>query len=313
MTSRFALIAAALLIAGGSAGQSAETAPAAAADLKTPGIAGVVAADTPIELIKEGFDGTEGVVARKDGSIVFCEKEADRLLALDLKGAITVLSDKGNRCIGLGIDAKGNIVATQSRDPRIGILSPTDKVLAASYDGKPLLKPNDLVIDTKGGIYFSDQKPKPGKGAETVDPQAHSRLFYIRPDGKLTVASDNVPQPNGVQLSPDGKTLYAVNAPNIDAFDVAADGSLSNQRKFAEVDGDGMAVDAKGRIYVGLERGNGIQVLAPDGQKLGFIAGPDKFGSVAFGGKDRKSLYILSRGKIFRIRTLTEGVKTRLK
>jgi gluconolactonase len=116
-----------------------------------------------------------------------------------------------------------------------------------------------------------------------------------------------------VQLSPDGKTLYAVNAPNIDAFDVAPDGTLSNQRRFADVDGDGMAVDEKGRLYVGLESGTGVQVLAPDGKKLGFIAGPDKFGSVAFGGPDRRSLFILSRGKIYRIHMLTAGVRTRLK
>ena len=265
-----ALLMASAIAAAPMAVHAAEAAPAPAkpSPLTTPAIPGVVAAGTPIELIAQGFDGTEGVVARRDGTIVFCEKEADRLLALDAKGKTSLLSDKGNRCIGLGIDLKGNIIATQSRNPRIGILSPTDKVLADSYDGKPLLKPNDLIVDTKGGIYFSDQKPKPGKGGEQADPTAHSRLFYLRHDGKLTVASDAVAQPNGVQLSQDGKTLYAVNAPNIDAFDVAPDGTLSNQRRFADVDGDGMAVDEKGRLYVGLESGTGVQVLAPDGKKL---------------------------------------------
>ena len=117
----------------------------------------------------------------------------------------------------------------------IGVLAPEPRtVLADKLKGQPLSFPNDLVIDKKGGVYFTDQIRRPGE-AQYFRPPPPGRqplLFYIRPDGTRTKRTDEVQNPNGVQLSPDEKTLYATNGQNIMAFDVQPDGSVKNGRVF---------------------------------------------------------------------------------
>ena len=104
--------------------------------------------------------------------------------------------------------------------------------------------------------------------------------------------------PNGIILSADEKRLYVTNGPSLAAFDVQPDGSLTNQREFAKLDGggneDGLAIDAAGRIYV--TSNPGVQVISPEGTYLGIIPTPRGVISAAFGGREKKTLYMLARG-----------------
>lgn len=208
------------------------------------------------------------------------------------------------------------------------------KVLADEYDGKPLDGPNDLIMDSKGGIYFSD----PQFTADAVKNQPGRTVYYLSPEGKLTriLEPDTFAMPNGVALSPDGKTLYINNTYdnedwwNVDsdkdhfiwAYDVKEDGTIANGRKFAELflisdvleregrssGADGMRVDIEGNLYVGTWAG--IQIFDSTGKSVGIINMPDYPVSCAFGGEDMKTLYITAVDKIYSIRTNIPGFVT---
>jgi gluconolactonase len=285
-------------------------APDPARELTAPDIPGVVKGGTKVQFIRAGLNGTEGVVAMTDGSVLFTEQDADKIIKIDPAGNLSTYLENTNRTIGLAYDPKGRLIGTQSRDPKVGVLHPTREVLADSFEGQPLVRPNDLIIDSKGGVYFTD--PIPGANRFREPPAGRKPLlFYITPQGRLTKLTEEVTSPNGVQLSPDEKTLYATNGTHIVAFDVQPDGSVKNPRKFAESRGDGLAVDSAGRLYAAVAQG--INVISPQGQILGTIPTPVGMQSVGFAGKDRKTMFAVGRGAAYRISMLAEGIRTRAK
>ena len=126
-------------------------------------------------------------------------------------------------------------------------------------------------------------------------------------------ASEEVERPNGITLSPDEKILYAANGPTIAAFDVQPDGTLRNLRTFATLVGgnaDSMCVDAAGRLYVAA---GGVQVFNPQGQHLGTIPTPLSPQAPAFAGADKKTLYVVGSGAVYKIAMIAQGVQGRAK
>ena len=290
---------------------SNQPAPDPAREVVSSGIAGVIAFGTKIELLRSGFDGTEGALSMPDGSLLFCEINTNRIIHLDLAGQFSTYLEDSNRTIGLAYDHKGRLIGAQSREPRVGVLAPVRATLADSFEGQPLVRPNDLVIDRRGGIYFTDPIPAAQIAFRVPPPGRKPLLFYISPQGAVTKLTEHVTAPNGVQLSPDEKTLYAVNGDQIVAFDVQHDGSVKNPRRFADATGDGLAVDAAGRLYAAVPAG--IEVIDPKGQVLGMIPTPVRIQSMAFAGKDRKTLYAVGQGAVYRIPMLAEGLRGRAK
>jgi gluconolactonase len=121
-------------------------------------------------------------------------------------------------------------------------------------------------------------------------------VFYASPKGVVTRYGENLTT-NGIILSANEKTLYVTNGPTLAAFDVQPDGSLTNQREFTRWEGgggDGSTIDSAGRLYVTTNAG--VQVIGADGKHLGLIPTPRGVITTAFGGKDKKTLYILARG-----------------
>lgn len=304
-------LAPALMLAQGQ-GPAAQEAPEPNPnqELTAPGIPGVVAAGTKVQFIRAGFNGTEGVIAMPDGSVLFTEQDANKILKIDLAGNLTTYLEDTNRTVGLAYDPKGRLVGTQTRDPRVGVLHPTRTVLADAFEGQPIVRPNDLVIDKKGGIYFTDPIPGEQQRFREPPPGRKPLLFYLTPEGRLTKLSDAL-TPNGVQLSPDEKTLYVTNGTHIVAFDIQTDGSVSNLRKFAESRGDGLAVDNAGRLYAAVAAG--INVISPQGQILGTIPTPVGMQSVGFAGRDKKTMFAVGRNAAYKIEMLAEGIRSRAK
>jgi gluconolactonase len=290
---------------------AAQRSPDPSREMTALEIPGVIAAGTKTQFLRAGFKGTEGVISMPDGSILFCEIDTNRVIHIDLAGNFSTYLEDSNRSIGLGYDAKGRLIAAQSREPRVGVLAPVRMTLADSFEGQPLVRPNDLVVDKKGGIYFTDPLPTPQMQFREPPPGRKPLLFYITPDGKLIKLTEEVTQPNGVQLSTDEKVLYAVDGDYIVAFDVQPDGTVKNLRKFVQVTGDGLAVDSEDRLYVATEQG--VQVVSATGHLLGLIPAPVRIQSIAFGGVDRKTLYAVGRGAVYRISLLAQGVKGRAK
>jgi gluconolactonase len=207
------------------------------------------------------------------------------------------------------------------------------RTLVTAYGGKPIDGPNDLVMDKKGGIYFTDPQFTP----ELAKSQPGRAVYYRTPEGKVirVVEPNAFAMPNGVLLSPDGKTLYVNNTYdsetfwNVDtdkdnfiwAYGVAEDGSLLNVRKFAELyltpevldrkgrssGADGMTIDELGNIYVATYAG--LQIFNNAGVFIGLINLPVYPVSCCFGGDDLKTLYMVGYDKVYRVRTNVTGLR----
>lgn len=310
-----------VLLAAGLVGNSAW-----AEDPVTAAIKGVVTEGTRIELVKEGFKGTEGPLALTDGSFVFTETQDNRITRIAPDGTISSFLENSNGSNGLGFNAKGDIIAVQTLSPRVGIVYPKEheKVFADSYEGVPFARPNDLVVSKLGHVYFTDSgQVRTAQGEPAVPPRP--ALYQIAPDGKLQRIANDIGRPNGIQLSPDEKVLYVADTAGeyVLAYTVAKNGALSGRRNFAKLEGfaqtdtgpssgaDGLAVDAKGRLYVASN--TGIQVFSDKGEALGTIALPKKPQNLAFAGADKKTLYVVGRGAVYKIAVQTPGYAGRAK
>jgi len=309
----------ALNATGVSAQQGGQPAMPPPASFTATAIPGVVGAGTKIELVKAGLGRTEGPVAMADGSMLV--SSTNSILKVDLSGNITTFIENSNQTNAMGWDLKGRLLSVQRAkgNEKVGVLYPREQVttFVDNYQGKPFNSLNDLALDKRGGIYFTDT---PGG------------VYYLPPGGSVTRIIDDIPNPNGLVLSPDEKTLYVHNKDGafMLAFDVAADGAISNRRDFAryksvripghadpswaEDNGaDGMAVDSEGRVYAATN--SGVEVFSPRGDLLGVI--PVQWGAevnrirhpqnLAFGGPDRKTLYMVGAASIYKMQMLSQG------
>jgi gluconolactonase len=268
----------------------------------------------PITKLHTGFKFTEGPAADRDGNVYFSDIPNERIHKVDAEGKLSVFREKTNRANGLMLNAKGEIVACEGAG-QVVAYSPDGKsrrVLADSYDGKRLNAPNDLVVDKQGGVYFTD----PWFGPRQPLPQGKTAVYYIAADGKVTRLVDDLPNPNGVILSPDEKTLYVIPSGQAEmmAYSVEAPGKIGKGRVFCTLKqrregekggGDGLTVDEKGNLYI--TSGLGLQVFAPDGKLLGIIALPEMPANVTFGGKDLKTLYVTARTSLYTVPMEVKG------
>jgi gluconolactonase len=298
-------------------------------------IPGVVAAGTALTLLRGGMTSSEGPVAAPDGSVYFSEPSISRVYRVDAEDHFTVLFDPQRaddpagerwRLPALAVNSKGTVFACRRAGPHIGIaiIYPADQArfIAESYHGMPFIAPNDLSLAKDGGIYFTD----PGEG-----PQRAHAIYYVKPTGEVVLATDNMGSPNGLVLSRDEKTLYAVDSQSeyFYAYDVQPDHTLQNRRNVARLQGivqtdkgmnngiDGMIIDNDGRLYV--ISNSGIEVFSAQGQALGIIALPIKAQNLAFAGKDGRTLYIVGHsktardGNLYKVRMLAQRYTGRAK
>src|SRR5215471_10147624 len=265
--------------------------PAAAAgprEVKVTEIPGVIAAG---QQWKEGWqvDGNnaDGIIATKDGGLLIAQNDKSQVVKLDKDGKVSVAYAGLNTSGSVAMNSKGALfVHNRGLYESIVQLAPQRKTFADKFNGDPIdclgQVLNDLTADSKGGVYFT-----------------LGGLFYANPQGVITRYGENLGT-NGIVLSADEKHLFVTNGATLAEFDVEKDGSLTNQREFAKLDGggDGSTFDSAGRLYVTVNPGGGkagVQVIAPDGKVLGMIPTPRGVISVAFSGADRKTLYAVSR------------------
>ena len=263
-------------------------------------IPGVVAAGAKWQLAWQGTDNADGIVGTAEGGVLFAQEQPHQVSQLDKDDHRSIFLKDTHGAGSLTIDAVGRIIAVERTctDPgrqgsgasaapcleptAVAILTPERKVMADNFEGKPLGRLNDLVADKRGGVYF------------TV-----GSAYYANPAGTVTSLGDNI-RANGIMLSPDEKIIYLTNGGVILAFDVQSDGTVKNRRDFGTLEaggaGDGMAIDADGRLYVTSDPG--IQVLSPEGKFLGVIPTPRSAISVAFSGPDKRTLYVVGSGAL---------------
>lgn len=309
----------------------------------------IIPKDAEVQLVIDGSKSEPGLTFTEgptwlNGKLYFSNMYFDEafngdpgkstLVEMDPDGSYRNIVENKMQTNGL-ISHDGNLIVCDMFGHRVVEMNTSGeivKVLADKYDGKSLDGPNDLIMDSKGGIYFSD----PQFTADAVKNQPGRTVYYRSPEGKLTrlLEPNSFAMPNGVALSPDGKTLYINNTYdneewwNVDsdkdhfiwAYDVNEDGTITNGRKFAELvlisdvlerggrssGADGMKVDIEGNLYIGTWAG--IQIFDNTGKSVGIINTPDYPVSCAFGGEDMKTLYITAVDKIYSIRTNIPGL-----
>ena len=303
----------------------------------------VVALDAKPAKLADGFTFTEGPTWLADRlyfSDMFFKNPAandwtgspakSRLIVMQPDGTWRVLSS-GMQSNGTLAAKNGNLIVCDMFGHRVVEVNPATgrvvRVLLERIDGKPIDGPNDLVMDAKGGLYITDPQFTP----DAAKSQPGKQVYYVAPGGtaRVVIGPGEFAMPNGVELSPDGKTLYVNNTwqqPGgnfVWAYDVAGDGSLSNKRQFAmlnltpEVLGagapadrydsraDGTAVDTEGRYYVATK--SGVQIFLPDGTYAGTIWMPQYPVSVTFGGARRDVLYMVGESSVWAIPTKARG------
>ena len=284
-----------------------------------PDIPGVVAGGTKVQLIKEGFNGAQGATQAPDGSLLFTERMANKITKIDKDDNISSYMEDTSATNSFSFDAKGRAIGVQWMPAGVAVLAPTKMSLADKFENHGFGRPNDLTIDKKGGVYFTDDLGIP---ADMIKPA----VYYVKPAGGVIKIADDIARPNGLVLSPDERTLYVLdtNGDSLRAFDVQADGSTKNERSFATIEdgvrktdagtnsgADGGAIDGAGRLYV--TSNAGVQVFSPQGKHLGSIPTPRQAQNLAFAGPDKKTLYVLGGNAVYKISMLAEGYKGRAK
>ncbi len=300
--------------------------------------------------IKGGL--TEGPAVAPDGTIYFSDipfgSDKGKIMRFHPKtGETTVFAEDSGKSNGLTFDADGHLIAAEGADQggrqisRWNVETGEKTVIADKYDGKRFNAPNDLTLDTKGRIYFSDPRYL---GAEKRELE-HMSIYRVDTDGTVVEVTHELEKPNGVALSPDGRTLYAADHNNgseritdadappgehsamkIYSFPLGDDGLVSGPKKMLidfgkEAGCDGMTVDENGNVYLtsrGLTR-PGVMIINPEGAEVGFIpTGPENQtdpanaqglpSNVEFGkGDEANVLYVTIDLSLYRIELRVNG------
>jgi gluconolactonase len=310
----------------------------------------VIPADAKLELVVDGAKTQPGLVFTEgpkwlDGKLYVSSMAFDAGWAGDPKKSATVAVDpdgtyryiqKGMLTNGLMPLANGHLAVCDMFGHRLVEMTTAGRVvrvLASRFGGASLDGPNDVVVDARGGLYFTDPQFTP----EAKKFQPGRCVYYLPPKGDLVrVVEPNVfAMPNGLALTPDGKTLLVNNTYdsetfwNVDtdkdnfiwAYDVKPDGTLAGPRKFCELlltpevldrggrstSADGMTIDTQGDLFVATYLG--LQIFNAKGEFVGVVNTPIFPVSCCFGGDDMKTLYLAAYDKIYRIRTNVTGLK----
>jgi gluconolactonase len=279
----------------------------------------------------------EGPAVAADGSVYFSDIPGNRILKRAPDGAVTVFRADSGRTNGNTFDAAGRLISCEGSEQgpgrrqvvRTDLKTGAVTVLTDRYDGKRYNSPNDVCVDGAGRVWFTD--PRYGDRSDLeMDVEG---VYRIDPDGKVTRVLDQkaIDRPNGLAVTPDGKTLYVVDSHprpggnrKVWAFAVAKDGSLGGRRLVYDFGkgrgGDGMRLDVKGNLWVAagisVRRGPGetldvppgVYVLTPGGELLGRIPIPeDLITNVAFGGPQRRTLYVTAGKTLYQVPVSVSG------
>jgi gluconolactonase len=277
---------------------------------------------------------TEGPTVDRDGNVYFTDIISQRIMKLSVDGVLSTFREKSNVANGLLIDPEGRLIACEGatferpgvkhtgtpRVTRTDLKTGKIEVLADRYEGKPLVGPNDVTIDGRGRLYFTELN-----GAA---------VYRIDGPGQLTriLAAPDVRSPNGIQVSPDDRRLYLVEANQaqggprlIRSYDLQPDGTVRNMQVLYDFSpgrsADGMSIDTEGNLYASagmnqlrgtsetLDTKTGVYVISPQGKLLKFFPIPEDFiTNNAFGGPDMKTLYVTAGKTLYKLRTDIAGL-----
>jgi len=277
----------------------------------------------PIQHLADGFGGAQGPAEgplwwKEGGYLLFSDIHNNRRMKYEPGSGASLFLEPTNRANGLTRDLQGRLIACEHDSRRVTRLEldGSTTVVANSFQGRQLNRPNDVVDKSDGCIYFTDPWTNPNATQQWDLPFAG--VYRLTPDlGTLSLLSDDFVLPNGLAFSPDATLLYIndTRRGHIRAFELLPSGMLAKHtdRVFVDLRGpepgvpDGMKVDLEGNVYCG--GAGGIWVMDPHGKKLGRIVhGAPATTNIAFGGDDWKTLYFTSRNHLGSVKVKIPGV-----
>jgi gluconolactonase len=250
------------------------------------------------------YQFTEGPAADSNGRVYFSDIDAGRIYRWSPEDGVAVFLDGLSFPNGLAFDGNGDLVACEGGQGRLIATDPDGRraVLADSYQGVRFNEPNDLWIDPRGGIYFTDP------AFRSLVVQDGEDVYYLSPDReRITRVIGDMVKPNGLVGTPDGKTLYVADygAGRTYSFEINPDGSLSGKRLFVSRGSDGMTMDAMGDLYLTVP--NRVEIYRPDGTQLAAIPLPQTPTNVEFTGPDDRTLFITAQSAVYTVRMSGES------
>jgi gluconolactonase len=268
----------------------------------------VVAPGAEVQKLSGGFQFTEGPAADAQGNVYFTDIPNNRIHKWSLDGTLSTFRENSGGANGLYFDKDGNLLACEGGGQRLVSIAPDGKVTALvdKYDDKPLNSLNDLWIDPKGGVYFTD----PRYGNRDNLPQDGEHVYYLTPDRKKVIrVIDDMVRPNGVIGTPNGRRLYVADHGDSKtfAYTINDDGTLARKRLFCEEGSDGMTIDGRGNVYLTTSV---VAVYSRRGEKIKEINIPERPANVTFGGADNKTLFITARTSLYSLAMNVRGAAT---
>ncbi|MBX3239530.1 MAG: SMP-30/gluconolactonase/LRE family protein [Chitinophagaceae bacterium] len=272
----------------------------------------IIAPGATLKEIGNQFSFTEGPAADKKGNVFFTDQPNNKIWKYDVKGKLELFMNNAGRSNGLYFDKKGNIIACADENNELWQISPDKKitVLLKGIPGKRHNGPNDLWLDAKGGIYFTDpyyQRPYWERKEKEIEGE---KVYYLPKGSQTPVAvADDLKRPNGIIGTPDGQYLYVADIGDNKTyrFTINADGSLSDKRLLAEQGSDGITLDNQGNLYLS---GRGVTVYNRAGVKIAWIPVPSGWvGNITFGGKKRNQLFITASKSVFTLDMEVKGAQ----
>ena len=268
----------------------------------------VAAKYSGVERVATDFGFTEGPAWLPDGRLIFSDIYSSRIMKTAGAGKTEIHRNFSNAANGNALDRQGRLYTCERDGRRVSRMEKDGRltVIASEWQGKRLNSPNDIAVRRDGNVYFTDPASR-----AVLEPQeiGFSGVYRISPDGKLSLITSKMARPNGVAVTPNGRTLYVADSQEkkIVAFDLDAKGNATNERVFiANVEGtpDGLRVAENGNLYIACR---GIAVYTPSGKLVRMIEIPETPTNCEFGDADRKSLYVTARTSIYRLRVPDRG------
>ena len=265
-----------------------------------------------IQRVAKSLHYADGPVWSYDGFLLFSDSVTDRLHKWTAGPGVTVFGERTGGAMGNTYDTDGRLYTCEFRQRRVTRTLKNGKVevLAARFEGKRLNAPNDIVVRRDGHVYFTDPAFGNQQDARELD---FYGVFHVTPKGELDVAAKWKTRPNGIALSPNGKTLYVSDsdARNVRAYDLDGKGIATKERVVVEkIRGvpDGLRTDENGNLYVAAKAVY-VYALPNNGpaKLLGEVPVQETPSNLAFGDPDLETLYITARTAVYRVRLGVKG------
>lgn len=269
-------------------------------------------ADAKVTLVVDGCKFTEGPAVDSQGNVFFTDQPNDRIMKIETNGKVSEFLKPAGRSNGMFFTEDGKLIACADEKNEMWEILPdkTHRILFKDFEGKKLNGPNDLWIDAKGTIYFTDPYYQRAWWEHKEKPQKSQCVYRVDRDGENMVRVDDaLVQPNGIIGDAKRRVLYVADIGDKKTYQyaIAADGALIDRKLFCSQGSDGMTIDNEGNVY--LTNNVGVTVYNKDGKKVQVISVPENWtANVCIGGTDRKTLFITASDSVYSIRLRTSGL-----